>query len=132
VQGLNETAAGLVAPNWLAKTFEEVVGRRQAEKALIESTLFSPTHAKEVGLVDVVCDRSDLEPIAIEYIENLEKLPRRARGLTKQMMRRELSDWMENNRDKDSENVKQILTDPEVQADLLAHMQKLKNKTRFF
>ena len=32
VQGLNETAAGLVAPNWLAKTFEEVIGRRQAEK----------------------------------------------------------------------------------------------------
>ena len=44
------------------------------------------------------------------------------------MMRQELSEWMRNNKDLDTENTRKILTDPEVQADLLVHMKKLQNK----
>ena len=35
---------------------------------------------------------------------------------------------MRNNKDLDTENTRKILTDPEVQADLLVHMKKLQNK----
>ena len=76
----------------------------------------------------MICERSELEKLGTDYIVNLAKLPRRARGLTKQMMRQELSDWMRNNKDLDTENTRKILTDPEVQADLLEHMKKLQNK----
>lgn len=44
------------------------------------------------------------------------------------MMRQELSEWMRNNKDLDTENTRKVLTDPEVQADLLVHMKKLQNK----
>ena len=48
VTGLNETALGFAAPKWLADTFIDQVGRREAYLALNLSTLYRPVRKTPV------------------------------------------------------------------------------------
>lgn len=45
VIGLNETRYNFACPPWLCQLLVDIVGRRQAEKALIEGQVFSPKEA---------------------------------------------------------------------------------------
>ena len=55
VTGLNETLLGFSAPSWLAATFVNTVGVRQANLALQFGSLFTPEDALKMGLVDQIC-----------------------------------------------------------------------------
>ena len=67
VTGLNETMLGFAAPSWLAQTFVDVVGHRQAYQALLLSNLYSPNDALKIGLVDQVCPVDQLNAEAGKF-----------------------------------------------------------------
>eukprot|EP00534_Pseudo-nitzschia_fraudulenta_P001063 CAMPEP_0201121438 /NCGR_PEP_ID=MMETSP0850-20130426/5323_1 /ASSEMBLY_ACC=CAM_ASM_000622 /TAXON_ID=183588 /ORGANISM="Pseudo-nitzschia fraudulenta, Strain WWA7" /LENGTH=341 /DNA_ID=CAMNT_0047387893 /DNA_START=124 /DNA_END=1149 /DNA_ORIENTATION=- len=54
--GLNESRLGIVAPPWMCKQYEDVLGHRGAELALLSGRLFRPPEALELGLVDELVD----------------------------------------------------------------------------
>ena len=60
VTGLNETLLGFAAPWWVAQTYVNAIGSRQANLALQLSTLFPPQEALKIGLIDQVCPLEDL------------------------------------------------------------------------
>ena len=46
--GLNETALGIVAPNWFMDTYSHTISVRQAELALTSARMFSVDEALKV------------------------------------------------------------------------------------
>lgn len=49
--GLNETALGIVAPNWFMHTMTNTIPQRQAELALTTARMFSVDEALKVRLI---------------------------------------------------------------------------------
>lgn len=52
--GLNEIPVGIVVPRGIFDLYSFWIGRKTAFQYLMEGKLFSPQHAKEIGLVDEV------------------------------------------------------------------------------
>lgn len=46
--GLNETALGIVAPNWFMDTMTNTISQREAEFALTTARMFNVDEAKKV------------------------------------------------------------------------------------
>lgn len=87
--GLNEAAFGLVAPPWTIQMMIDVIGRRQAEKALSLGKVFGTEEAFSLGLVDkVIPTGSDTKTEAEKDIVKWTKAPGRA--ATKLLVRKTL------------------------------------------
>ncbi|HQV77265.1 MAG TPA: enoyl-CoA hydratase/isomerase family protein [Chitinophagales bacterium] len=52
--GLNEIPIGIVVPRGIFDIYSFWIGRKRAYQYLMEGKLYSPEHAKEIGLVDEV------------------------------------------------------------------------------
>jgi len=86
--GLNEAKFGLAAPSWLAGSFVNTIGQRQAEIALLDGTLFRPAQALEVGLLDELGnDSEETMDKCRKKLEQLGKNRSSARALSKQLVR---------------------------------------------
>lgn len=72
ITGLNETMLGFAAPSWLAQTYSDAIGKREANLALQLSTLYPPQDAKKIGLVDHVCP---LDELPVEAGSVLQRCP---------------------------------------------------------
>ena len=49
----------MVTPTFVMKTFETIVGRREAELALMTASLYSPQSAFDAGLIDILVENED-------------------------------------------------------------------------
>ena len=50
---------GMVTPTFVMSTFEQIVGKREAELALMTAKLYNPEGAHKAGLIDVLVDDED-------------------------------------------------------------------------
>lgn len=70
--GLNEVPVGIIVPNVIFKSYSFWLGEAVASRSLLEGKLFTPTEAKEVGLVDAVVNPESIltaaERVARKYM----------------------------------------------------------------
>lgn len=89
--GLNEVSVGLPVPDCIMLAFEQVVGRRQAQRLAMTAQLVSPEEALGLGLVDELADPEKLMPAAREWTQRLLALPPAAMNRTRTLARAELA-----------------------------------------
>jgi enoyl-CoA hydratase len=82
--GLNEVALGLQFPPRVLQMVQRLLSPRQAERVVLDASLYSPNDAKAVGLVDEVVD--DLAE-AKKKLSNLSKLLPEAYAASKKALR---------------------------------------------
>lgn len=146
--GLNETKLGIVAPHWFVATYQNVLPKRIAERALIAGTLFPVNEALAVGLIDeVATDKADALNKANLWLSQFAKISRThflllkkflifllllptasARFMTKQNLRGDILQWMIKNRDSDVKTFVQLVCSDPVQKSLGLYLEALKKK----
>ena len=107
---------GMVTPTFVMKTFETIVGKREAELALMTAKLYNPKSAFDAGLIDrLVVDEDELLDVAHEEMETFLQIPPKARIITKQLLRKEIiTDFLADRDENTRLGVKQ-LNDPVTQ-----------------
>ena len=103
VIGLNEVDVGLTVPYGIGMVFQYVVGMRNAEDLLLKAKLISPDEALRVGLVDELCDPETLLDITLERIEVASDLHSPQQRKTKQILREQTLNVVQQNFDRDAQ-----------------------------
>jgi len=103
VIGLNEVDVGLTVPYGIGMVFQYVVGNRNAEELLLKAKLISPDQALRVGLVDELCDPETLLDTTLERIAVASDLYSPQQTKTKEILREQMLDIMQQNFDKDAQ-----------------------------
>jgi 3,2-trans-enoyl-CoA isomerase len=85
--GLNEVQVGLPVPPSILYMLELVVGPRQAMLLASTGALLSPEEALRVGLVDVLAEPGEAVGEAVQWCEQLLRLPQQAMNITRQAAR---------------------------------------------
>lgn len=149
--GLNETQLGIAAPPWMGQLMVRTIGFRMAERALALGTLFQPTDALKVGLVDEVvseqtADVSDaLMTLLTEGNEQVSnplmqkayreaalyaKIPPQARVASKMVTRSDCLQDMFATREADNDFFCGFIGQDEVQKNLKGYVEALKQKSK--
>jgi len=123
--GLNESRLGIVAPPWLGQQLVDTVGRRNAELALGLGTLFHPSQALNIQLVDRVVPRDQVRMVAQEVAADFARIPATARVASKMMVRKHRLDRLASTRQEDVENFVAVITNEKVQLGLGAYLASL-------
>ena len=89
--GLNEVQVGLFPGGPIHAAFKRLVGGH-AEQLLTRGALIDPATALRMGLVDELCDATQVRSRAIEVARELCALPREPMLRTRALARRELTD----------------------------------------
>lgn len=127
--GLNETALGIVAPNWFMDTYSHTISVRQAELALTSGRMFSVDEALKVGLIDeVASDKADAIAKCKAFIGKFNKISPVARAITKQKIRETVLKNFNDRREKDLQEFLGFIKNPQVQQSLEMYIQSLKKK----
>ncbi|CAH1398190.1 unnamed protein product [Nezara viridula] len=127
--GLNETQLGIVAPQWFQDCMKNIIGSRQAEKALIAGTLFSSEEAAKIGLIDeLATDKEDLMKKAHDFMDEQLGLPPLARSTVKIGFRKDTLNRLINSREVDTKYFIDFIFQPKVQESLEMYLQALKKK----
>jgi enoyl-CoA hydratase len=96
---LNEIALGLPIPEPETLLIRELVGPREAHRALLKGKVYDPGVACDVGLVDRVVDPGALDETAEAKLEELAEKPQEAYRSIKRNLRAPLIDRMEAGRE---------------------------------
>lgn len=127
--GLNETQLGIVAPQWFRDCMRNVIGERQAEKALIAGTMFSSEEALKIGLVDEIAqNKEECLKAANVFLEDQINLPGLARSTVKVNFRKDTLSRLLNGREADTKEFVEFIFQPKVQETLGMYLQSLKKK----
>ncbi|KAL7300313.1 hypothetical protein TKK_0006943 [Trichogramma kaykai] len=107
---------GLATPKWFNDSMIAVVGYRQAELALMRATLFKPEEALRIGLIDeIASDEADALLRCTRYIKSYDHILPEARADMKLTLRRPAIEWLESNRQLDTESFIKSVQRPYVQ-----------------
>lgn len=99
--GLNETQLGIVAPSWFIASMNNVLPRRQSEKALTQGHMFTSEEALNAGLVDeIVADKAQALEKSEAFLNKYKRISPEARSLTKQSFRGQDLLALQKNREK--------------------------------
>nr|XP_019568713.1 PREDICTED: enoyl-CoA delta isomerase 1, mitochondrial [Rhinolophus sinicus] len=126
--GLNETLLGIVAPFWFKETLVNTIGHRASERALQLGLLFPPTEALQVGMVDKVVPKDQVQSTALSVLAQWMAIPDHARQLTKNMMRKPATDRLLKQREADVQNFVSFISRDSIQKSLQMYLEKLKQK----
>lgn len=85
--GLNETAIGIVMPEWILAITRANLRTDRFEDLILAGSLIGPSEAVEAGYADVVVAPEDVLATAERKAAELAALPRQAYGATKQRLR---------------------------------------------
>lgn len=88
--GLNEIPVGIVVPERILELYSFWIGRRKAYQNLMEGKLMSPQVAFEIGLVDELCNDTDLLSRAASQMEKYLQLPIKTWRMSKLNLRKSL------------------------------------------
>jgi len=128
--GLNETQLGLMAPYWLGKAFQAVVGYRQAEMLLMTGRLLNPQEALKIGLIDAVVAPEELMAAVDAEMKQFLAIPEIGRVKTKQLMRRDyVADFIEK-REEDLQGFTDAVNNPILQKTLGMYFKALQQKQK--
>ena len=138
--GLNEAAFGLIPPPWTCDMMVDVIGRKNAEKALSLGTIYTSTEAMRLGLVDRLVFMSPEDDIQTK-VEKMHveahteaklwiKAPGRegAKALVRQRNLSKLATAEQ--RIHDTELFKLCVLDPNIQDSLGKHLASLSKKRK--
>lgn len=85
--GLNEVQVGLPVPRVILGGLTRLMGERRAEHLAVQGLLVSPDEALAVGLVDHVLPPEQVVPRAVDWCQDLLKLPTNAMHATRRALR---------------------------------------------
>jgi Delta3-Delta2-enoyl-CoA isomerase len=137
--GLNESQLGIVAPPWLAQQYIDVIGKRQAELALLLGTLFPPQRALQIGLVDdlVVLSSNDddtsndkVQEVAQRKAAEFIRIPPKARVAAKELTRGAQIGKLRDHREEDTEFFSSFVTSDTVQKTLGSYLEMLAKRKK--
>lgn len=125
--GLNESKIGMIAPPWVMNTFSYVLGSRKAERLLQLGETPTADEALAIGLVDIVVEEGQVLEVATKELEKFIAIPESARWMTRDMMRRDLVQFMstEEERNYDVEFFWNMLQNPDVQGNIGKYLERL-------
>jgi len=126
--GLNETKLGIVAPTWFIDTMVNVIGQRESERALQLGHLYSGEEALKVGLIDELVAPEDMEERVQKILGQWLKVPPKARGITKNILRQPVAQKLIDNKKQDIEVFVSLVSQPSIQKDLGMYIQMMKKK----
>lgn len=128
--GLNESQFGIAAPPWLGQLMIRTIGFRKAEQALSLGTLFPPSKALEIGLIDENVDQDQVLDRSYEMATKFAEIPPQARLASKMLARQEFLDDLVENRHADTEYFCDFIKNDVVQQGLGAYFESLKRKKK--
>ncbi|KAG5675604.1 hypothetical protein PVAND_005496 [Polypedilum vanderplanki] len=127
--GLNETQLGIAIPEVAVHATRNIISSRDAEMALTLGSVFTTDEALKIGLIDEVAEnKEDALAKSEKFLSLFKKIPKRARGITKQFFRKKVIDLMTNNREKDVEAFVSYVMNPASQKSFQAFLDEAKNK----
>jgi enoyl-CoA hydratase/carnithine racemase len=85
--GLNEVQVGLVAPDCIQHLMRRVIGPYRAERLLVSGAMVDSEQAAAIGLVDELTDAEHVGVRALNWLEELLKLPPAAMQETRRIAR---------------------------------------------
>lgn len=85
--GLNEIPIGIVVPRGIFDIYSFWIGRKRAYQYLIEGKLYSPEHAKEIGLVDELVPADKVLETAEAKLKQYLKFEQNGWRLTKRQLK---------------------------------------------
>ncbi|XP_040570224.1 enoyl-CoA delta isomerase 1, mitochondrial [Lepeophtheirus salmonis] len=124
--GLNEARLGIVVPSWLSLMYQNLIGQRQSELALMLGTLFNSKYALKLGLVDeIVEDKDEAIRKCTEIVRRLIKEPEKeARELSKILSRKNV--LLEMKLDRNGETMASFFKRDKVQSSIKSYLKTLK------
>ncbi len=87
--GLNEIPIGIVVPRGIFDIYSFWIGRKTAYQYLMEGKLFSPEHAKEIGLVDEIVPADKVLEAAETKLKQYLKYEQNGWRITKRQLRQD-------------------------------------------
>lgn len=126
--GIIPVKAGVIAPPFVTKSLAHLIGERQAELAILRGHVFSPDEAVAIGLVDELCDRSELQTRSIEALLPFLKVSQLSRSTMKMSVRREIIRTFQDTKEDVIEEFVRFVMQDSVQQHLGIHLEKLKRK----
>ncbi|KAM3598069.1 uncharacterized protein V6R79_013150 [Siganus canaliculatus] len=126
--GLNETQFGIIPSAWLQHNLKDLVGYRAADMCLQLGTLYNPSDALELGLVDQVVPEEDVLTTAIQTMNKWLAIPEHARQMTKTMMRKAAVDELMSGREAETEFYASMGSSSAFQKAIGAYLEKLKRR----
>ncbi len=88
--GLNETQVGLAVPEGIQRLLRRVVGTYRAERLLVAGAMVPAEQALQIGLVDELLDQPQVTARAIEWLQQLLRLPQQPMLRTRALARQDL------------------------------------------
>jgi Delta3-Delta2-enoyl-CoA isomerase len=88
--GFTEVQVGLPLPPVIVAALKRQLGARQAERLAAGGVLLSPAEALNIGLIDEVVAAEKVVPRAVEWCENMLKLPSKAMSETRAKARADM------------------------------------------
>jgi enoyl-CoA hydratase/carnithine racemase len=129
--GLNETQVGLVVPEPILNALVRLTGPHKAERMIVSGRLMSPAEAVEFGMVDsLASDAEQTVTAAVEWCEQLLKLPREAMLRNRILTRADFKRWFTEYGGEGLEEIVDHWFARETQEVLHGLVEQLKNRSK--
>lgn len=129
--GLTNNLLGIAPSSWIMDTMINTIGHRQAELSLQLGRTFTPEEALAVRLVDEIVPQREVLEAAEKQMQIWCQVPSEARGISKQVMRRDTINRFKLNRAQDLNRFVSAVSSDQVQASIKAYLKQLKDKHHY-
>ena len=126
--GLNEVQVGLTVPSVIHAALARLVGAYRAERLLVSGAMLESEAARAAGFVDELADVDHVVAHALNWLEELLKLPRQAMSSTRELARADLSALFADPANLPLETLLEMWFAPQAQDTLRAMVERLKAK----
>ncbi len=126
--GVIAAKVGVIASPWFLKMLAVLIGQRMTELALQQGRVFTPDNALKIGLVDEVCDPSDLKKQTLEAVSPFLSVSQESRSTMKLFLRSEFIESFKASRDRETSTFISFIMADSVQEKLGHYIQKLNQK----
>ncbi|MGH8212634.1 MAG: enoyl-CoA hydratase/isomerase family protein [Rhodanobacteraceae bacterium] len=126
--GLNEVQVGLTVPAVIRAALGRLVGAHRAERLLVQGAMLESEAALRAGLVDELADVDHVVTRALNWLEELLKLPRQAMSATRELARADLAALFADPATLPLDTLLKMWFAPEAQNTLRAMVAQLKSK----
>jgi 3,2-trans-enoyl-CoA isomerase len=90
--GLNEVQVGLSVPALIQFGLQRLVGAYRAERLMVAGAMLESAQALQIGFVDELADIDQVVPRALNWLQDLLRLPPQAMSTTRRLARRDLTE----------------------------------------
>jgi enoyl-CoA hydratase/carnithine racemase len=126
--GLNEVQVGLTVPSVIRAALARLVGPHRAERLLVSGAMLESEAARAIGFVDELADVDHVVARALNWLEELLKLPRQAMSSTRELSRADLAGLFADPGSLPLDALLEMWFAPEAQHTLHAMVERLKAK----